>query len=653
MLFLTILAYGKEYHVSLKGSNTNEGTASRPFKTISFAAQIAQPGDIITVHEGTYRERITPKRGGTSDKKRIIYRAAKNEKVEIKGSELITDWKKVEGNVWKVTIPNEFFGKYNPYKDLIVGDWYVSLGRKNHTGEIYLNGKSLYEADSLKKVFKPIRVVNRIMLNSSTDLEGATYTWYTESNDNEITIYANFHNYNPNKERVEINVRESCFYPAESGINYITVSGFHLSQAATQWAAPTAEQIGLIGTNWSKGWIIENNEISDSKCVGITLGKDRKSGHNVWTKNPSKDGSDLYNEVALKVIQNGWNKDNIGSHIVRNNTIFNCGVAGICGSFGAAFSQITNNHIYDIWTKRLFTGPEKGGIKIHAAIDIVIKGNHIHNTHEAIWLDWMAQGTRISGNLCYNNDKEDFYAEVDHGPYLVDNNLFLSETAMWDMSEGGAYVHNLIAGKIYCDPQLGRKTPYFKPHSTILVDVKNIPGGDDRFYNNIFTSNDSTFIPYTIPKVWGGHIGYGLEIYNDAVLPIHTDGNIYMHGALPFKNESNFIRDDNFDPSIKLTKESKNVFLSITFKESIKSNKNKLVTTELLGKTIVTDGRFENPDGSPLKIDTDYFGNKRSKTNPSSGPFEDPGNIRLGIVVWTFSDLNKVIVKKRCEFSKF
>ena len=634
VFLLTIMAFGKEYHVSVKGNDKNEGTLSYPFKTISFAALIAQPGDIITVHEGTYRERITPIRGGTSDAKRIVYRAAKNEKVEIKGSEVITNWKMVKDGVWNVTIPNTFFGKYNPYKDLILGDWFVSLNRKHHTGEIYLNGKSLYEADSLEKVFNPLRVVNQSMINSLTDLLGATYTWYTVGDENEITIYANFHNSDPNKELVEINVRESCFYPAESGINYITVSGFHMSQAATQWAAPTAEQIGLIGTHWSKGWIIENNEISDSKCVGITLGKDRKSGHNVWINNPSKDGSDLYNEVTLKVIQNGWNKDNIGSHIVRNNTIYNCGVGGISGSFGAAFSQIINNHIYDIWTKRLFTGPEKGGIKIHAAIDVVIKGNQIHNTHEAIWLDWMAQGTRVTGNLCYNNDKEDFYAEVDHGPYLVDNNLFLSETAMWDMSEGGAYVHNLIAGKIYCDPQLGRSTPYFKSHSTVLVDVKNIQGGDTQFYNNIFATNDSTSVPYNIPESWGGHIGFGLKIYNDVVLPMHTDGNIYLHGALPSKNESNFKVNVGFDPAIKIIKEGRNVFLNITLSKTLKGNKNKLITTELLGKTNVSDCRFENPDGSVLKVDTDFFGNIRNRSNPTAGPFENSGNGRLKLKVW-------------------
>ncbi|MHC4646144.1 MAG: hypothetical protein ACYTBJ_11620, partial [Planctomycetota bacterium] len=146
-----------------------------------------------------------------------------------------------------------------------------------------------------------------------------------------------------------------------------------MSQAATQWAPPTAEQIGLIGTHWSKGWIIENNVISDSKCAGVTLGKDRKSGHNVCAKNPGKDGAKLYNEVVARALENGWSKERIGSHIVRNNTIFNCEQAGICGSLGAVFSRITDNHIHDIWTKWQFEGDEIAGIKIHASIDMLIK----------------------------------------------------------------------------------------------------------------------------------------------------------------------------------------------------------------------------------------------------------------------------------------
>ncbi len=72
------------------------------------------PGDTITVHKGVYRERINPPRGGESDAKRITYQAAKGEKVVIKGSEVIKGWKKVEGDTWKVTVPNSFFGDFNP-----------------------------------------------------------------------------------------------------------------------------------------------------------------------------------------------------------------------------------------------------------------------------------------------------------------------------------------------------------------------------------------------------------------------------------------------------------------------------------------------------------------------------------------------------------
>jgi hypothetical protein len=38
------------------------------------------------------------------------------------------------------------------------------------------------------------------------------------------------------------------------------------------------------------------------------------------------------------------------------------------------------------------------------------------------------------------------FLEVDHGPCLVDHNLFLSPKALLLVSQGGAYAHNLIAG---------------------------------------------------------------------------------------------------------------------------------------------------------------------------------------------------------------
>jgi len=73
----------REIHVAVKGSDSNDGSPAKPYRTISAAAQVAQPGDTVTVHEGTYREQVTPPRGGESDARRIVYQAAPGEKVEI------------------------------------------------------------------------------------------------------------------------------------------------------------------------------------------------------------------------------------------------------------------------------------------------------------------------------------------------------------------------------------------------------------------------------------------------------------------------------------------------------------------------------------------------------------------------------------------
>ena len=79
----------REIHVSSMGADMNNGTLSSPLRTIQAAAELAKPGDVITVHEGVYRERVNPPRGGESPEKMIRYQAAAGERVEIKGSEIM------------------------------------------------------------------------------------------------------------------------------------------------------------------------------------------------------------------------------------------------------------------------------------------------------------------------------------------------------------------------------------------------------------------------------------------------------------------------------------------------------------------------------------------------------------------------------------
>jgi len=741
LFLLTTAIQAREYHVSDKGDDTNKGTAEAPFKTISKAAEVAQPGDFITVHEGTYREQINPPRGGRSDRERIVYQANHGDKVIIKGSEVIKGWQKVQNDTWKVTIANSIFSDFNPFSDLINGDWFNPEGRQHHTGAVYLNGHWLIEAANLEDVLKSIGqasssyipgsggtllnvawlrpgegpdMAERVNANSFAAQQGiqkapcseggecigwieqgdwvryekidlgqncrqievraASATrggiieihldtqdgellgtcavpntggwqewssfkakikptggiktlcltfkghhsqdardlrlWFAQVDDKNTTIWAQFDNVNPNEAEVEINVRQAVFYPDKTGVNFITVRGFTMMHAATPWAPPTAEQIGLIGTNWSRGWIIENNDISYSTCVGITLGK-----HGDKWDNTSANTAEGYVKTIERATERGWSKENIGHHIVRNNHISHCEQAGLVGSMGAVFSTITGNDIHDIHIRQLFTGAEMAGIKIHAAIDTLIARNHIYRTCRGIWLDWMAQGARVTGNLLHdNNTCEDLFVEVNHGPFLIDNNLFFSNRSLFDMSQGGAYVHNLFAGSITHRPELGRETPYHPPHSTKVAGLQKIQGGDNRFYNNIFTRN-------------------GLNVYDKATLPMQVEGNVYYNGAKPFAKETKFIEKPEFDPEIQIIEENGSVFIHITLDASYRDLDNPLVTTKLLGRAKIPDTAYENTY-TWWKIDTDYFGEKRRKADPSAGPFEGLGEGKISLKIW-------------------
>jgi hypothetical protein len=739
-----------EYHVSLTGNDAAAGTKRAPLRTIQKAAELAQPGDVITVRAGIYRERVNPPRGGTSEKERITYQAARGEKVEIRGSERVTGWTRVQGDVWKVALPNTFFKGFNPYTNLIKGDWFDPKGRPHHTGAVYLNGHWLVEAAKLDEVLnpsatppawwgqsseqyllnvawfrpdsatapkiaaasfsgqrgvqtagaseggqcigwidpgdwaqyervdlgarterlefrvasagsgglievrldgpegellgtanvpgtgdwqqwtsvradvKPTRGVHNVCLlfkrrpaGGAQDPEWArTGLWFAEVDAGTTTIYAQFKGADPNAAEVEINVRQTVFYPDQPGRNYLTVRGFILRNAATQWAPPTAEQTAVIGTHWSKGWVIEDNVVCYSVCSGISLGK-----HGDEFDNTSQDTAEGYVKTIERGHARGWTRDNIGHHTVRRNTIAFCEQAGIVGSLGAAFSTVTDNTIHDIHMRRLFTGAEMAGIKFHAAIDSTIRNNRIYRTCLGLWLDWMAQGTRVSQNLFYDNGR-DLFVEVNHGPFMVDNNLFLSGDSLLDVSEGGAYAHNLFNGRLVSAPEPNRDTPYHPAHSTVVAGLVKTTGGDNRFYNNIFVGRGSA--SGKEPS------GFGLSVYDKREYPLFTGGNVYLNGAQPYAREVGQVVLPQVDPGIRVVEEKGSKVLHLAGAPGLNNTQTALVGTAMLGSAKVPKLPYVNADGSPFVVDFDFRGKKRDKM-PTPGPFENlkPGMNRL------------------------
>ncbi|MCX6930685.1 MAG: carbohydrate-binding protein, partial [Verrucomicrobia bacterium] len=565
--------------------------------------------------------------------------AAPGEKVVITGSEPIKGWEKLAGDTWKVTLPNAFFGSFNPYAELIHGDWFGDNGRRHHPGAIYLNGNWLVEAAHLDEALKPagktplwyaqvdgvsedgpeyimniasLRVgtapvipAEKSAARHGTQLapctEGGQCVGFIRKNDwvrydgvdfgtgtdkvefraaaapgtggqielrldkadgellgtcdvsvtgdwqkwqtfaakikptegkknlclvfkwlpqpkavvpaNSTVIYAQFPGVNPNEQPVEINVRQTVFTPARTNIDYITVRGFDLRNAATPWAPPSAAQYGIVSAFWCKGWIIENNEISYSKCCGVALGK-----YGDEFDNTNGAGSaDPYTDCVRRALTNGWNKATVGSHLVRNNHIHHCGQTGVVGSLGCSFSTVTGNVIHDIHLNQLFGGAEMAGIKFHGAIDVVISHNHIYRCGDVggIWLDWMAKGAQVMGNLLHDNvgGCGDIFFEMQHGPILVANNLMLSKGSAFALnSQGIAFAYNLITGPIgnHCGDD--RSTPYHPAHSTQLAGLYNArkgDSGDHRFYNNLFVAPCK------------------LKALDNSVLPCFAAGNVF------------------------------------------------------------------------------------------------------------------------------
>lgn len=602
------------YYVSQKGNGRGNGTEKEPFATIGQAAEIAKAGDMVIIDDGVYREWVDPKNGGLGNNLRITYIAKKGTHPIISGAEVISGWKHERGNIWSCSVNREIFKEYDPYEDEIYGDWFNGFGRVHHTGELFLDGVALYEAASLASL--------------DEREEKGHARWFACVKEDKTIFYGEFPDIDPNRHLTEISVRPFCFFPSKTGLNYITVSGLTFCKVATQWAPPTAFQPAAVGPNWSKGWIIENCKIHDSKCCGVSLGKRADEKDNAWSKDPSKGGAQTYTETICYNIHNGWDKETIGGHIVRNNEIYNCGQTGIVGCMGGAFSDIIHNHVHHINDRGEFGGAEMAGVKLHVAIDTVIEQNCFHNCINGLWLDWEAQGAAVRRNIFYENN-QDLFIEVCHGPCTVENNLMLSKRNFLNVSQGTACLHNLFAGELFPSPDTGRFTLYHQPHSTALGGVIFVYGGDDCIANNIFIGRyreHPLLGTGWYEKYSGTFEKKSMEDDKptadmNKTLPVRIFDNVYYNGAETCTLEKGARFAKNFEAKFSISWEDGHCIFSTNLYEAPVNLKTGLITTDLLGKAFESGQAFENRDGSPIIIDTDFLGEKRTNT-PSAGPFE-------------------------------
>ena len=410
--------YARTYHVAqgnAAASDDNPGSAEKPFKTVQHAAEVLQPGERVVVHAGIYRECVRPARGGTGPDKMIAYEAAAGETVTLCGSEI---WKprfeKSSGwelgrvpdgvTIWMGDLPLEKFGGYNPFSIRNMFTEFGSFGvawSPNETTRLLLKrGMVFCNGRQLKQVFLPFDLAL-----------GAGSFWIEEPG---RRIHFRLPNdADPAAESLEIVAREQVFAPELRHLGYIRVSGFTFQHAADGIPVP---QRAMVSTSRGHHWIIENNVMRFANCECLDIGAQHWSPEKYEPK---------------------------GGHIVRGNTVSDCGICGIAGVTHVDNSLIEDNRVERVGALDLERVYENAGMKFHHAQNMLIRRNVFRDIHHAcgLWLDGLNANTRVTGNLFSNISTfaGACYLEISHDPNVFDSNVFWDiHGDIWDKGNPGA-----------------------------------------------------------------------------------------------------------------------------------------------------------------------------------------------------------------------
>lgn len=100
---------------------------------------------------------------------------------------------------------------------------------------------------------------------------------------------------------------------------------------------------------------------------------------------------------------------------------------------------------------------------------------------------------------------------------------------------------------------------------------------------------------------------------------------MYFNGAQPYDGEEDFVLDTEHKVELKLVCGDDGCRLVTDLYEYLPQKTWQTISTQTLGMAFEPEERFENPDGTEIIFDTDYFGQHRG-IHPVCGPFEDGKN---------------------------
>ena len=117
-----------------------------------------------------------------------------------------------------------------------------------------------------------------------------------------------------------------------------------------------------------------------------------------------------------------------------------------------------------------------------------------------------------------------------------------------------------------------------------------------------------------------------LETAHFGHLPVWSEGNVYLAGAKAWKHEKNGLVDAKSPVTVELEEKDGQYYLNTNLYEIVADFSDRMIDTDVLGAAFEPEQPFENPDGTPIIFESDYFGSHRG-VSPLPGPFACPKGV--------------------------
>ena len=365
--------FAAEYHISPSGSDTAEGSASAPWKTISKAAGLMEPGDVCRIHAGTYRETVRPQQSG-SEGKPIVFEAFGDGEVVVHGGELVEGWSLGENGIYTAPVKE-------PISDFFVNGEAMMLacypnqpysakqgfnrlrwvgGTANLPKSVDIRG-ALALRPAMSWTIKKIDTwedIPRGVIVGALELLDAEGEWFWK----EGTLFLKpVGGKNPELSVVERKVRDYGFDLSSRA--YVEVKGIKVFGASMNLDAAsycliescqvfypcplfTVKQSWRAGLNsiatWGKGVVLGGDhnvlrgcEVAHSWGDGVTLYGSNNTVERCHIYDCDWSGTD----AALIGLSGG-------GHRIHRNTLHDCGRTGILARGATSKSSITYNDVY-------------------------------------------------------------------------------------------------------------------------------------------------------------------------------------------------------------------------------------------------------------------------------------------------------------------